>query len=146
MLDKDQNANIGSLIKILSDAISKKAKNDFKAYNLTMQQVKILAYLKQREGEQPVSQKDIQDYLRIAHPTVVSILKGMESKGFIRTFTSPEDKRMKIVGLTGQEMAVFEKVIAGRQRMEEQLLKGMTEDERTQLRDNLKKMYKNIKE
>ncbi|HIU02217.1 MAG TPA: MarR family transcriptional regulator [Candidatus Onthocola gallistercoris] len=146
MLDSDKNANIGSLIKVLSDAISKKAKNDFKEYNLTMQQIKILSYLKQMEGREPVSQKDIQDYLRIAHPTVVSILKGMEAKGFIKTHTCETDKRMKIVCLTGKENDFFEKVIIGRKKMENQILKGMTEDEKEHLRDYLKRMYENIKE
>ena len=63
--------------------------------NLTMQQMKILYYLKMNEGKKESSQKDIQDFMRISHPTVVNILRLMKEKGFIEISTSQEDKRMR---------------------------------------------------
>ena len=96
-----ERQSIGSLIKILSETMGQRVNRDCRGYNLTMQQMKILHFLKGREGRQETSQKDIQDHMRIAHSTVVSILRLMESKGFIKISVSERDKRMKIVTLTG---------------------------------------------
>ena len=52
--------SIGGMIKILSEAIGQKTNDDCKEFNLTMQQMKILRFLKLREGKKITSQKDIQ--------------------------------------------------------------------------------------
>lgn len=138
--------NIGFMIKILSETISQRVNRDYKAYNLTMQQMKILHFLKQREGKEESSQKDIQDYMRISHPTTVNILRLMREKGFIQVSTSPKDKRMRMVTLTGQEDSFVKKVIQSRERLERQLVKGLSEKEQEDLRRYLRQMYANITE
>ena len=117
---------------------------DCRGYNLTMQQMKILHFLKGREGRQETSQKDIQDHMRIAHSTVVSILRLMESKGFIKISVSERDKRMKIVTLTGQEESFVQEVIRGGKAMERRLVRGFSEEEQKTLRDYLRRMYENV--
>lgn len=134
------------MIKVLSEAVRQRANRDFKDCNLTMQQTAVLSFLKERENKEETTQKDIQDYLRVAHPTVVSILKGMEQKKLIKTFASETDRRMKLVSLTGREESSMKKVIEGRERMETQLLNGFTEAEEKALRDYLKRLYENIRE
>lgn len=143
---KDNYESIGKLIKILSEAVRQRANRDFKECNLTMQQTAVLSFLKERENKMETTQKDIQDYLRVAHPTAVSILKGMEQKKLIETFASETDRRMKLVRLTGREESSMKKVIEGRERMETQLLNGFTEAEEKALRNYLKRLYENIRE
>ena len=141
-----ESKSIGSLIKILSETMGQRVNRDCREFNLTMQQMKILYFLKGREGRQETSQKDIQDYMRIAHPTVVSILRLMESKGFIEISVSERDKRMKIVTLTGQEESFVQEVIKGGQEMERRLVKGFTAEEQETLRNYLQRMYENVTE
>ena len=141
-----ESKSIGSLIKILSETMGQRVNRDCREFNLTMQQMKILHFLKGREGRQETSQKDIQDYMRIAHPTVVSILRLMESKGFIEISVSERDKRMKIVTLTGQEENFVQDVIKGGQEMERRLVKGFTAEEQETLRNYLQRMYENVTE
>ena len=112
--------SIGSMIKILSETIGQKVNKNCKEFNLTMQQMKILHFLRMREGEKEASQKEIQNFMRISHPTVVNILRLMKEKGFIETSTSHEDKRMKIVRLTGKEDKFVKDVISEREEMEKQ--------------------------
>ena len=138
--------SIGSMIKILSETIGKKEKKNNKEFNLTMQQMKILHFLRMREGEKEASQKEIQNFMRISHPTVVNILRLMKEKGFIETSTSHEDKRMKIVRLTGKEDKFVKDVISEREEMEKQLVKGLTQKDQENLRWYLKKMYENLTE
>ena len=99
-----------------------------------------------REGEKEASQKEIQNFMRISHPTVVNILRLMKEKGFIETSTSHEDKRMKIVRLTGKEDKFVKDVISEREEMEKQLVKGLTQKDQENLRWYLKKMYENLTE
>ena len=94
--------DIGAMIKILSEALRQQANRDCREYNLTMQQMRIIHFLKKRENNEVTSQKDIQDFLKISHPTVVNILHLMKNKGFIETSVSPKDKRVKLVRLTGR--------------------------------------------
>lgn len=138
--------SIGSMIKILSEAIGQKANRSCREFNLTMQQMKILHFLKMREGKTETSQKNIQDYMRISHPTTVNILRLMKEKGFIETSTCEKDKRMKLVTLTGQEKSFVKEVIQGREQMEKLLVKGLSEEEQKDLRRYLQKMYQNITE
>lgn len=139
-----EKQSIGSMIKILSETISQKVNKNGKEFNLTMQQMKILHFLKKREGKTESSQKDIQDYMKISHPTTVSILRLMQTKGFIKIATSDKDRRMKIVTLTGQEEDFVKKVLVGREQMEKQLVNGLTEREQNDLRRYLRRMYDNI--
>ena len=141
-----ERQSIDSLIKILSETMGQRVNRDCKSFNLTMQQMKILHFLKDREGKQETSQKEIQDYMRVAHPTVVSILRLMESKGFIEISVSERDKRMKIVTLTGQEEGFVKEVLKGSQAMERRLVKGFSEEEQETLRNYLRRMYQNITE
>lgn len=109
-----------------------------------MQQMKILHFLKQREGKEETSQKDIQDFMRNAHSTTVNILRLMKEKGFIEITVSPRDRRMKIVKLTGQEKTFIEEVITERKRLEKQLVQGLSRKEQADLLKYLKHIYANV--
>ena len=61
--------SIGGIIKILSETIGREANANCKEFNLTMQQMKVLHFIKTQGGNGICSQKDIQDYMRISHPT-----------------------------------------------------------------------------
>lgn len=145
-MNSENKEPVGKLVKMLSDAIGQKANKDFKACNLTIQQTRVISFLKEREALGQTTQKDIQNHLKVAHPTVVSILKGMEQKGLIVTHSSETDKRMKVVCLTGQEACLMKKITDGRRQLEERLLKNFSAGEAEALRDYLKRLYENIKE
>lgn len=136
--------SIGGMIKILSETIGQKTNANCKEFNLTMQQLKILRFLKLREGKMITSQRDIQEYMRISHPTTVNMIRLLREKGFIQTTTSQKDKRMRIVSLTGQEDEFFQNIMQYRDAVEQVLVRGLTEKEQDQLRSYLKHIYKNI--
>lgn len=140
-----EQQSIGAMIKILSETIGQNVNRNYKDLNLTMQQMKILHFLKEREGQE-TSQKDIQDHMRFAHPTTVRILRLLETKGFIQTETSQKDRRMKLVTLTGQEECFVKQMMEERANMERQLVKGLSEKQQEDLRHYLKQMYENITE
>lgn len=136
--------DIGAMIKILSETIGQKVNAQCKNLNLTMQQMNILFFLKSREGKEETSQKDIQDYMRLSHPTVVNIIRLLKDKGFITISIREQDRRNKIVSLTGKEEGFLSEMINNRERMEKLLVRGLTEKEQEDLRRYLVQMYQNI--
>ncbi len=139
-----EGRDIGVMIKILSETINQQMNANFKDLNLTMQQMQILRFLRKRQGQTETSQKDIQEYMRLSHPTVVNMLHLLQNKGFIHTEVSPKDRRIKLVTLTGQEEHVIEEVVRNRNQMETLLVQGMSDDEQADLRRYLAQMYHNI--
>ena len=132
------------MIKIISEAIERQMNATCREFNLTMQQMKILRFLKLREGKQVTSQKDVQDYMRTSHPTTVNTMRLLKEKGFVNISTSEKDKRMRIVTLTGQEGGFFKQIMVSREAMEKKLLDGFSEEMEADLRWYLKKLYTNL--
>lgn len=142
-----ENDEISLLVKNLSDAIVCRVNRDFKQFNLTMQQLKILLFLMEaRYHHEETTQKDIQRYMRLSHSTVISILKSMELKGFIETAVSKQDKRLKTVAPTRQDDPLIKGVLKKKKAIEDHLLEGFTSEERANLKVYLEKMYHNIAE
>ena len=144
-MEKLEELHTGALIKILSEALSQRGNADCREFNLTMQQMRIMHFLKKREEEGvPTSQKDIQECLRVSHPTVCSILRLLEEKEFVRIRVSPEDRRVKLVSLTGMEEAKVQEMTRRRNRMEVQMVKGLTKEEQENFRRYLIHVYQNV--
>ncbi len=136
--------SIGGMIKIISEAIERQMNATCKEFNLTMQQMKILRFLKLREGKQVTSQKDVQNYMRTSHPTTVNTMRLLKEKGFVNISTSEKDKRMRIVTLTGQEEGFFKQLMVSREAMEKKILNGFSDGMEEELRRYLKLLYANL--
>ena len=100
--------DIGYLIKNINDKLKVKADADLKNSNLTLAQSRVLAFLDSRGGQ--ATQKEIEVYLEVSHPTVVGIISRMEQNGHLRCRVDETDKRNKIVALTEQAKALGEEM------------------------------------
>lgn len=137
------NDDVGFVIKLINDDIEKKSNQKLKQFNLTLSQGLVLAYLHER-NELKTSQKDIENYLGVAHPTVVGILSRLESKGLITSQFDPEDKRIKNIYLTQKEASIYNDMRDFQSQMEQNLLRGLTDDQIRELMHLLKLIYHNI--
>ncbi|KAF1084998.1 Transcriptional regulator SlyA [Sporotomaculum syntrophicum] len=137
--------DIFPLVKLISDCIEKEANQHLKQYNLTLSQARILIYLRERMGEK-TSQKDIEDYFEVTHPTVIGILKRLESKGLITSEFDSKDKRIKNIYLTENEASIYKAMDDFRKTTEQKLLQGLTEVQIQELKSLLKSVYANIQE
>lgn len=133
---------IGYLMKQITDRIKVSADADFKAKNLTLSQVRVLDYISDQDGK--ATQKSIEDYLGVSHPTVVGIVSRMEKKGYLVCYTDKEDKRNKIVELTEQAVYISREIQSEMIRNEKKLLRGLTEEEVKSLWRMLNIIYKNM--
>ncbi len=102
-MDKRQDA--GFLIKQISEKTDKKIIRTFKKYGVTCSQHRLLVFLDKSGGKS--TQKDVETYLEVSHPTVVGLLSGLESRGLVSCVFDSGDKRMKSVYLTDEGSALL---------------------------------------
>ena len=138
MKEKD----IGYLIKNINDKLKAKADADLKHSNLTLAQSRVLAFLDRRGGQ--ATQKEIEVYLEVSHPTVVGIISRMKQNGYLRCWVDETDKRNKIVALTEQAKALGEEMEQRILANEKMLLASLSEADIKKLKQMLLIIYNNL--
>lgn len=123
------------MIKYISDKVRQKADNNLKDHNVTLSQVRVLNFL-WRENDS-CSQKQIEDFLQVSHPTVVGLVSRMEQSGYIQTSVSPDDKRNKIVTVTDSGMSLACELCRYMEDIDKRMLVGLTDEQQAQLADML---------
>ena len=127
--------SIGGIIKYISDKVRQKADNNLKDHNVTLSQVRVLNFLWRENGS--CSQKQIEDFLQVSHPTVVGLVSRMEQSGYIQTSVSPDDKRNKIVTVTDSGMSLASELCRYMEDIDKRMLVGLTDEQQAQLADML---------
>ena len=130
------------MLKQITDKIKVSADASLKIKGLTLSQVRVLEYVSEKGGT--VTQKSIEEYLDVAHPTVVGIVSRMEKNGYLVTYPDSADKRNKIVELTGKAAEMAQEVRGDIAAQEEKLLIGLTEEETEILRKLLRIISQNV--
>lgn len=142
-MDDMDEFRIGFLVKIVSDRLRIRGDAELKRFGLTFTQSRVLALLAHvPEGQ--ATQKELEVSLAVAHPTIVGILRRMERDGFVKTWQDPEDRRNKIVKLTDEAYAVYDKMCGSIQEGEQQMLRSLSEQQVRELTDLLKVLYRNL--
>ena len=126
--------DVGYLIKSINDKLKVRADTELKKYHLTMSQSRVLVYLRSRGGQ--ATQKEIETFLDVAHPTVVGLVSRMEQNGYVTCWPC-EDGRNKYVKLTPQAEAIDRDMQENMHANEEMLLAPLSPEERERLRDLL---------
>lgn len=127
------HSDIGFVARLIHDYIEREVNNDLKPYGLTMTQSRILIFLRSRLG-QHTTQKEVEEFLGVSHPTTVGLLKRLEGKGFIRTEVDPADRRMKLVFLTAKDRELGMEMWQNRKKTEALLTEGLSEEEKEELK------------
>lgn len=136
------NQDIGFLLKQLNDKMKQHAEADLKEIDMTISQTRVMRILHEKGGQ--ATQKAIEDYLRVAHPTVVGIVSRLEKSGFVTCHADENDRRNKVVCVTEKARKCEQKMFASRAEHEKKLLKSFDDEEVSQLRRMLQRMYNNI--
>ena len=132
-----------SLIKSINDKIKVHADADLKSHDLTLSQSRVLMFLVKNDGK--ATQKEIEDFLKVSHPTVVGLVSRMKENGFVTVMQDTDDRRNKVVTLTDTAIKTgsnMDKVVAG---MEAKMLKSLSAEQIKQLTEMLETIYRNIK-
>ena len=138
MLERD----IGYLIKNINDKLKMKADADLKQYNLTLAQSRVFAFLHNNGGQ--ATQKEIEVFLEVSHPTVVGLVSRMEQNGHVTSWIDDQDKRNKIVKLTEAAKALGIDMEHDISANEQKMLSSLSEADIEHLREMLAAIYKNL--
>ena len=109
--------------------------------NLTYSQINVLFFVRKSGGR--VSQKEIEEYLKVSHPTVVGLVQRLENTGYIICERDENDKRNKLVSTTDQFEQLVKQLDAKRAANNERLLEGLSEEDLEKLTVYLTTIYEN---
>lgn len=137
-------SDIGYLMKVIQENMEKHANQIYRPVELTSSQVRVLKFVRSRRPEK-TTQKDIERFLQVSHPTVVGILQRLEHKGIVTTEFDGADKRNKYVYLTEKEEDLYRQMLNSHEEMEHLLTRGLTGEQVRTLRELLLQVYENVK-
>ena len=132
----------GPLMKKISEEMDRRANMEIKKYNLTLTQTRIILFLAGKEAK-TVTQKEPENFLRVSHPTTVTIVKSMEAKKIVKTSLDDADRRMKNVKLIWGDEAIYSELERNAENMERKLLAGFSEEEKELFYIFLRRAYRN---
>ncbi len=144
-MPQTEDRDIGFLFKQINMMIKKGLDKNLMEYDLTTSQSRVLFFIYFR-GEVKTSMKDIEEHMKVTHPTVIGIVKRLEEKGYVTTAPDPEDRRVKLTTITEKTTKMIKKLDQGKRKMDEKLLKGFTERETKELRRMLSMIEDNLRE
>ena len=109
-------------------------------------QGQVLRFLDNREKNQDlVLIKDIEQELNITKSVASNLVKRMVQNGLVELETSPVDKRAKFVRLTDKSRSQVQQVKAFFERIDNQLIEDVDEDELLIFEKVLNQLQENIK-
>ena len=133
----------GTLLKQIHDIMEKNANNILREQELTISQSGVLVLLDEKEGK-TASFKELEKDFGVSQPTMVGILNRLVQKDFVEVLTDSEDKRIRKAHLTQKGADKCKEGYKHMNSAEEQLLKGLTDDEKKQFNRLLLKVRKSF--
>lgn len=137
-----QPPDTGVYFKLINDKLRTKADADLRAHGLTMTQSRVLRFLSDSGGE--ATQKEIEDFLSVSHPTVVGIVSRLEQNGFITFHPDSADKRNKVVVLTEKAVQVDKEMREIIRRQDKKLFASLSREQVKELTFLLQTIYENL--
>ena len=103
----------------------------------------IIAFLSCKKGED-VFQKDVEREFDVTRATASKVIDLMEQKGLVRRERVSHDARLRKLVLTQKAEAISALVETDRNLLEETLIRGFNEEEKTQLCEFIMRMKTNL--
>lgn len=139
----EEEKDCGFLIKQINDRLERNANNVLRAQDMTMSQLGVLLELF-RAPEGRLSLKELERVLHVAQSTMAGIVSRLERKGLVEPLEDPEDRRIKLVRITGAGTERVRAAKLHRMETEERILSGLTAAERSILYTLLRKVHDSL--
>lgn len=108
-------------------------------------QARIIDFLVLHQKED-IYQKDLESYLEVSKATVSSALQTMENNNIIKRITSKKDARSKKIILMENSKKAHEDMQQIFKMLNEELIKGISDEELKMLFSIIEKIHNNIQE
>ena len=137
------SVHYGHLVRILHWCCDQTMTEALNKMDLTASQGRLMAYVAHR-GEQPTYARDVEQALRLTHPTVSGLLSRLEQKGFVELITDPNDRRSKRIVISEKGLACHERMHETIMENESRIVQGFTEEEKALLAQLLQRAIENV--
>lgn len=134
----------GYLLKSVTERLKKDTDYMLSKKGLTFSQSRLMFFLSQNGGS--ATQKEIEVFMDVSHPTVVGLVNRMEQNGFISCHIDPLDRRNKIVSLTEKAKEAGNSMLDSMKLQEQAMFRGFSDEDRQRFDDYLFRIYTNLSE
>lgn len=143
MNDSHKN-DIGFLFKKIDEKLEKQVNSKLNSLGITFAQIRVLIFVHEAENQQ-TTQKEIETFLEVSHPTTNGIIKRLEEKQLVKTEMTLKNGRMsKNVTITEKGIELCSKNEADKNLLENKFTEWLTEDGKNTLRELLLKIYEKL--
>lgn len=130
--------SIAQLIRSIND-------KKLKEYNLSSSQASLLELLERGiRNDEEITRKVMEKVLKLKGPSITNLINGLKSKGYIIRSTGITDARTFQIEITPKGYQLVREMEEVFEETEQQMLKGMTEEEKKTFLDLLIRAYKNL--
>ena len=117
---------------LLSRVVYRRANEE--VLGMKMKEFVALSYLRHSPG---IGQRELSERLMLDANNTVLLLNGLEMRDFAERKRHPEDRRRHIVEITPDGVEALERAERAMDSLEDDVLRGLSQDERATLRDLL---------
>ena len=110
-------------------------------YGITLSQFKVLKYLGSAPADS-VRLMDLEVFFSFTHPTAIGIVQNLEKKELVARTQDPDRSRVRYITLTEKGNTLQDELTEAADRIEEEMTRELSDEERKQLIRLLKKMQK----
>jgi len=139
----NQRNRIGIYLKEATIEFDKKSNQLLAQYRLTQPQFNLLSCLLVNQ-ERIVRQVDLEKQFGLSSPTVTRLLHQLETKGFIKRISNPNDARSKQIALTQKALAKQNVLLDSADQLETDLRTGLSDSELKSGIVFMRKILKNL--
>lgn len=111
-------------------------------YDLTSSQLEVLFCL--YHSSKVLNQRDIERDLNLTNPTINGLLSRLETKDFIKRDKDIKDCRSNVIKLTNKSKEIITIIINSKDKFENKLFAGITEEEINNVNNFMKKLICNL--
>lgn len=134
---------IGYLLKMINDNYHSIVNTKLKSKELTSSQSRVLYFIDRSGGS--VTQKQIETFLDVSHPTVVGLLSRLQKSGYIECGYDKSHGKNKLVTQTEKAHKFSEEMESFFAENNRVLLEGLMPGEEKELERMLNILYENVR-
>ncbi|MBT2573129.1 MarR family transcriptional regulator [Bacillus sp. ISL-51] len=132
------------LFQIIGLKLKKRADESIKDLGLNSQQGKIIDYIYKNQDKDLI-QKDLADRFHLRGASITSMLQGLEKKGLIERKIPADNERQKNIYVLPKAVELIESFNQSFQKVEDEIIFGLTEEEQQTLNELLNKINQHLK-